>query len=97
MASAVEVFEALKQRQTAFKLAFGSPAGEAILEDLAEFCRARTTTFHADPRIHAALEGRREVYLRIMEHLDLTAAQLYEMKTGRQLNPRDFADKETEE
>ena len=38
-----------------------------ILSELAHFCRAFETCFHADPRIHAALEGRREVWLRIRE------------------------------
>lgn len=39
--------------------------GEKVLADLARFCRANTTTFDKDARIHALLEGRREVFLRI--------------------------------
>lgn len=38
-----------------------------LLLDLAHFCRAYETCFHADQRVHAALEGRREVWLRIRE------------------------------
>ena len=48
----------------------------AVLKDLQTFCRADSTCFHADPRVHAALEGRREVYLRIMDHLKLSTKEL---------------------
>ena len=52
----------LQQRQAAYHHVFNdkSNMAEAVLEDLAKFCRANETTFHADPRIHAALEGRRD-------------------------------------
>jgi len=43
-----------------------------VLEDLAEFCRANEPTFHPDPRTHALLEGRREVWLRIQTYARLT-------------------------
>jgi hypothetical protein len=46
-------------------------------EDLARFCRANETCFDADPRIHALLEGRREVYLRIMDYIDLPIDEHY--------------------
>lgn len=42
-----------------------------VLKDLARFCRAHETAFSPDPRIHAVLEGRREVWLRIEKHLKL--------------------------
>jgi len=48
-----------------------------VLEDLAKFCRANESCFHEDPRVHAALEGRREVWLRIQQHLNLTDEQLF--------------------
>lgn len=54
---------------------------QSVLEDLAHFCRANETTFHADPRIHAALEGRREVYLRIMSHLNLDLETHFKLTT----------------
>lgn len=43
----------------------------AVLKDLERFCRAHESTFSPDPRVHALLEGRREVYLRIMDYLEL--------------------------
>lgn len=68
----------LARRKHAYQLTFPrSPAQMQVLADLAKFCRADTTTFHADPRIHAVLEGRREVFLRIANHLNLTPEQLY--------------------
>lgn len=56
---------------------------DMVLKDLAKFCRANQTCFHADPRIHASLEGRREVFMRIMEHLKLTPDEYWE-KYGRE-------------
>lgn len=61
-------------RQTAYRLVFNkeTPAAQVVLKDLAKFCRANKPTFHPDPRMHAELEGRREVWLRIANHLNLT-------------------------
>ncbi len=49
---------------------------EVGMADLAKFCRANETCFDPDPRIHAVLEGRREVYLRIKNHRDLSPEEL---------------------
>lgn len=75
----------VRNRAKAYKLSFGSPAGQEVLADLAKFCRASQSCFHADPRVHAALEGRREVWLRIQQHLNLQPDQLYQLFTGRTL------------
>lgn len=69
----------LAQRRTAYHQTFRTSFGEQVLEDLSKFCRAHESTFHADPRVHAVLEGRREVFLRIMEHLQFTDDQLYDL------------------
>lgn len=53
----------------------GDPYAVEVLIDLARFCRHHDTTFHADARIHAVLEGRREVFLRIVKHLKLDPDQ----------------------
>jgi len=50
-----------------------------VLLDLTKFCRAHKSTFHADPRVHALLEGRREVVLRILEYLNLTEDELFSL------------------
>ncbi len=84
---AIHVLDFFRLRKRAYQLVFGSPAGQEVLADLAEFCRANTTCFHADPRLHAVLEGRREVWLRITRHLHMTSNQLFELGTGRQFTP----------
>jgi len=66
-------------RQRAYLTTFQAEnrAAQRVLADLAKFCRANQTTFHADPRLHAVLEGRREVFLRITTHLKLSEEQLW--------------------
>lgn len=76
----------LFQRQRAYKLAFNGESGRIILEDLARFCRASETCFHPDPRIHAVMEGRREVWLRITEHLNLSQEELANLHIQRKIN-----------
>ena len=61
-----------------YRLTYGNPMGEAVLADLSRFCRATESTFHPDARIHAVLEGRREVWLRIRAYLDLDDETLLE-------------------
>lgn len=56
-----------------------------VLTDLAKFCRAHETTFHPDARLNAALEGRREVWLRIQGFLNLTNAELYDLHRIREV------------
>jgi hypothetical protein len=53
-----------------------------VLKDLSIFCRANATTFHPDARMHAELEGRREVWLRIQQHIQLTPDQLLKILEG---------------
>lgn len=77
--------EYLRFRKRNYQLAFMSPAGQDILIDLAKFCRAGETCFHPDPRLHAVAEGRREVWLRIQNHLHLSSEQLYQIYSGNQI------------
>lgn len=74
-----EALAFLNERKTAYQFAFGTPGGKAVLDDLATFCRARETCVVLGDRDRTyVLEGRREVYLRIQEHLELTLDQLVE-------------------
>ncbi len=50
-----------------------------VLEDLAKFCRAHESTFHADERVAGRLDGRREVWLRIQQHLQLSEDALWKL------------------
>lgn len=77
-------FGFLKRRKANYQLALKSPAGQEVLIDLAKFCRANETCFNADPRMHAVLEGRREVWLRIQQHLNLSTPELFSLYTGKQ-------------
>jgi hypothetical protein len=69
----------LRLRSRAYKLTFSDPKNNEVLKDLAKFCRANTSCFNADPRLHALAEGRREVWLRITNHLNLQPDELYEI------------------
>jgi len=75
----------LKNRKTAYQLCFKSPAGNEVLMDLVKFCRANRSCYHDDPRLHAVAEGRREVWLRINEHLHLTPEQLQALYDRRNI------------
>jgi hypothetical protein len=71
----------LKLRAQAYREVFfgHGRATDMVLADLAKFCRANTSTFHPDVRAAAALDGRREVFLRISHHLQLTDEQLWSL------------------
>lgn len=74
----------LGRRRTAYVAVFGQKTlfTEEVLVDLARFCRAHRSTFHADPRVHALMEGRREVFLRILDHLKLSEEDLWKLYSG---------------
>lgn len=55
---------------------------ELVMDDLARFCRATQTTFHQDARLHALLEGRREVFMRIADYRDLTIEEIFRRYGG---------------
>lgn len=74
---------ALGDRRYAYRQLFKGPHADVVLKDLARFCRAHESTFHTDARAHAVAEGRREVWLRLQNHLNLSDAQLWELYSGR--------------
>ncbi len=72
------LIDVLRNRKRAYLDTFKQDlASEAVLTDLAQFCRAGKSTFDPDPRVHALLEGRKEVWLRIANHMNLTEDELY--------------------
>lgn len=83
MVSAYEAYQRtldyLRLRSRAYRLAFPDPKNNEVLKDLAKFCRANVTEFHQDPRLHALASGRREVWLRIQNHLNLQPDELNEI------------------
>lgn len=77
----------LGARRTAYVRTFNTghnAYADAVLRDLAKFCRAYEPTFHDDPRLHALLEGRREVWLRIQDYARLSPDELFE-KYGKKM------------
>jgi hypothetical protein len=76
----------LGDRRFAYRKTFAGQRGTApdiVLRDLAKFCRACEPTFHPDARRHALMEGRREVWLRVAEHMNLSPEQLWDLYDGR--------------
>lgn len=74
----------LTNRQRAYLRTFRmtEAAGEAVLADLAIFCRANETcVVPGDRDLTYVLEGRREVYLRILAHLTSNDDQLVALFT----------------
>lgn len=78
--------EALKEyvfrRRWAYIKTFAGPLGDHVLADLAVFCRATKSTAHTDPHMAARLDGRREVWLRIQSHLQLSEDDLWKLLGG---------------
>lgn len=75
----------LLSRKQAYERTFNPEdiENKLVLKDLAQFCRANESTFHEDPRVHAVLEGRREVWLRIQKYLNLNPDDLWELTTRK--------------
>ena len=72
----------ISRRRQAYQLVSNQPAGQIVIQDLAEFCYGYETCYDPDPRIHARKEGRRDVWLRLQAHLKLTDDQLFDIATG---------------
>lgn len=73
---AQQVRDFLITRGQSYRKTFSGVYGERVLMDLARFCRADESTFNPDPRMEGILQGRREVWLRIQKHLNLSEDQL---------------------
>jgi len=64
----------LSRRRAAYAAFRSSPDGRVIVADLAAFCRYRRSTFDPDqpPEAMRHLEGRREVFLRLIAYGDIS-------------------------
>lgn len=76
-----KAYHFLTHRRYCYRQVFKGEQAAVVLADLAKFCRANDTTFHPDPRVHGLLEGRREVWLRLVQHLRLSPDQLWAIYT----------------
>ena len=76
------------QRRRAYEVVFASELGRTVLEDLASFCRANETCIvPGDRDAMFILEGRREVWLRIQQHINLSVEELWALYTGERRTP----------
>jgi len=67
-------------RRRAYKAAFNNPEGRKVLADLRRFCRATLPTADVNNvQTTYLLEGRREVFLRITAHLQLTEDDVFKL------------------
>jgi len=74
----------LRRRQSAYKRLFNSadPTDlRIVMEDLMQFSRAMQPTWDVNPKRQDLLEGRRELFLRIVNHTRLDFDTLYLMYT----------------
>jgi len=67
----------IRDRQIVYRHLFAGANSDAVLKDLAVFCRADSSTFNANTHVAAHLDGRREVWLRIQDYLNLTVEELW--------------------
>lgn len=71
--------EKVDARRRAYQACFSGEPGKAVLEDLTQFCRGMKSTFSRDPYEMAFREGRREVWLRIQSHLNITEDDIWSL------------------
>lgn len=69
----------LRGRQHDYQITFSGVQAQRVLADLARFCRAHRSTFHPEHAASDRLDGRREVWLRIQQHLKLDDEQLWKL------------------
>lgn len=88
MSDALQSF--IRRRKGAYTAVFGGNASpddvQFVMLDLAHFCRAFRPTFHpTNQKIQDALEGRREVYQRIMDFTRLSSDTLFVLYTDAEV------------
>lgn len=76
----------VRGKQTDYNI-FRTPAGSRVLHDFAKFCRANQSCYDPEEFMRGVLTGRREVWLRIQQHLHLTDTELALIFSGRTLPP----------
>lgn len=83
---ATAAYSFLLGRARAYRRVFGTRDADTdkVMRDLAKFCRAHSSTAAKDPVLSARLDGRREVWLRIQSHLQLTDDELWKLYGGPQ-------------
>lgn len=83
MPSIEDIRNFIHRRRHVYRATFNGPLADEVLADLARFCRAYESTHATDARDAARLDGRREVWLRIIQHLQLPPDMLTLLYTGK--------------
>jgi hypothetical protein len=73
----------LRDRKTSYQLTFRNPQAQVCLQDLIKFCKANESCWGSTDAHRARLEGRREVWLRIQQHLGLSVEELFALYNGQ--------------
>jgi hypothetical protein len=88
-----EVEVDLPAQRNAFRAAFSSPAGKRhMLPDILEYTGVlKPAPMHGDVYAQGRVQGRRDVGLHILEHLNLQPVDLYAILKGQPIiKPEDF-------
>lgn len=88
-----EVTIDLPARRRAYLRAFTSPEGKRhLMADVIEFTGVlKSAPMHGDVYAQGRVQGRRDVGLHILEHLNLEPAELYAILKGQPvIKPEDF-------
>lgn len=88
--AATRVLDFIRRRKGDYQTTFLHAHGQRVLMDMAHFARANETcvVLDADNKVDRdrtlVLEGRREMFLRIQQHLNLTSEELAMLYSGQQ-------------
>jgi hypothetical protein len=82
MAKQFQNEDQFREWKNAFDI-FKTPQGQIVFKDLMQFCYFLDSTFDPDPYERAKREGRRQVFLRIAQNINLTVDEAYRVYTGR--------------
>jgi hypothetical protein len=75
----------LRRRGRAYRRTFAGRDGQAVLADLRNFCCATRPSFQpGDPYATALREGRREVWLRLQMHLNMSEKQIWQLEADHE-------------
>lgn len=86
MAKQFQNIDEFKDWKSGYQI-FRTPEGQAVLHDLLEYCHFLDDTFLPDAHERSAREGRRQVFLRIIQALNLSVEELLQVWKHRWVKP----------
>jgi hypothetical protein len=67
----------IKGKEDAYRACLKTELGETVLADLRVFCNGTQSNFSTDALEMARMEGRREVFTRVMNYLNVDYSEYY--------------------